>query len=838
MKYRVPKYLFISFVLAIIVSCNLFGPSTEPESDGTEDVLASLGINTNVAPRLDPSGNAVSPDVQPLGDAVISLDPYHEFFQAGINLTSYSPNPYYLLTEQYCSWAGNVLNAGQLWTDDWTTLPKKAVFGDFDGDGYDEMAMLVLVMADNKIELRTMDDKMQGFSLQKKTLENISATINPLADAYDATRFTLSTVYTLFDIQKGNLDEDSAEELVVVYHDTLYIYDDANHAYALITSKRFDNFVSRGSYTENKQTYVRAAIGDVDADGSNELVAVVSVHYDNIGIFVDVPFYVYDDVDNLSSYKTGMVRTGSSAGEKMYTAHVTTGNVDGVKGDEIIFSGSDAGDNATLMIFKWNSAEYTCLARASTINTPANSAVLNNDWYDFYTSVCANLDGSDRDSIVFNNEILRYGIPAGGASSVIHKPYGDWAAAWNKDHKYDLFADLIIAGNFDGNDEGREQVILMQDWQNEVDSDYSKPGILFCIERTTSGTIKQNMLAANVVTSYPTIARGNVDDDSPVIEYTGVHELVFSQPIVLAALASAPYHASVDYDGWEQEVSTEYGESNGVEQSSSNSVGFNVGVSIGVENDIIVFVTKVGGYSFKASIENSFTWAYSDSFSQEASYGFETPGGEDMVVFTAIPYDVYYYRFKSSKDPSLTGKVFSLNVPRSPIMTSAERSFYNSHNGDGEDIDARVFAHTIGQPATYPDLLRIDNMSNVAGAHFEYYGPKNITVGVGSGASSQGIDIAVSQGSSFAYNLDVKLETELNVGSVTVGASAGLSYGHEASSTITDGTSFAGAVPNIPASFYDTSLAFSWRLGAWEYVLGEQNFIVVNYLVSNGSQLP
>ena len=444
-----------------------------------------------------------------------------------------------------------------------------------------------------------------------------------------------------------------------------------------------------------------------------------------------------------------------------------------------------------------------------------------------FSIACADLRGERKDLIIFGNEIIEYGVRTAGGNSVLFEPYGNAALFGDYDHQ--IYADQIAVGNFDQNQYGKEQIICLET------SKPSSPEKLYKISVGSSGLIERTMLKDKLdsAVTYPIVAAGNVDNDSPILEYTGKHDVGFSTPVILSVLASPPYYSSVDYAGNQSFAATEYGQAKEKEVEKTNSVGFSVGVSFGYEFELSVFGIKFGGVEFSLAVENSFQWSFSKSVSIEKSYGIVTPGGEDAVLFSAIPYDIYYYTVISSPFPDDIGKEISVNVPREPMILPCELNYYNKNNGDGIDIDKSVLPHTIGNPFSYPSQDSLKNLSNLSSSEgkLELYGPNWLGVSAGNQFGNQSIQYTTSAGESFDYQLSATFEVVTTVGNVKAGVSAGTQYGYQCSTTLSESTIFSGSVPNIPPDQYKADLSYNWMLAGYSYKAGDQKFFVVNYLV-------
>jgi hypothetical protein len=315
------------------------------------------------------------------------------------------------------------------------------------------------------------------------------------------------------------------------------------------------------------------------------------------------------------------------------------------------------------------------------------------------------------------------------------------------------------------------------------------------------------------------IAALNVDDDSPILEYRGEHELLFGDPTVLAVLAAPPYHEGVDQNI--EACGTTFGRTTSTGVESSSSIGFSVGFSIGYEWEDIFGISKV---SFKMTTTQAWSWMSSSSMEVSRSIAYNGGPDEDKVIFTAVPFDVYYYTILTSPNPEDVGNIMSVNVPREMQTLSVEREFYNSNNGDAPDVDETVLRHVIGDVDSYASPSERD-------ALLEEWGlvSGESPVGVGSGSITVTVDLTEGQGSGTSYDFDFTIESEVGLGGVTMGMSLGFQYGYEYWETNSESTFFEGTVGDIPSASFTPDLAYTFGLFAYPFEHEGQKFTVVSY---------
>ena len=171
---------------------------------------------------------------------------------------------------------------------------------------------------------------------------------------------------------------------------------------------------------------------------------------------------------------------------------------------------------------------------------------------------------------------------------------------------------------------------------------YSAYGVLGGI----GGELFEASLTQEAGTTYsetlnPTaLAFVDVDIDTVLIEYSGIHYLTYSDPKVLAIIAAAPYFEDVDiceYDyAWQN--STSYSRISGGGHTDLVAVDLEIGAYIAAG------VTGGGKkFEYEASLNFTLEWEKETTKSTEYELTFETSQDEDAVAFFSIPTENYVY---------------------------------------------------------------------------------------------------------------------------------------------------------------------------------------------------
>jgi hypothetical protein len=388
----------------------------------------------------------------------------------------------------------------------------------------------------------------------------------------------------------------------------------------------------------------------------------------------------------------------------------------------------------------------------------------------------------------------------------------------------------IVAGDLDG--DGTDEIAGYQDVYGLEGGKIVRPFGNDVLGDWDSSKLERIALPVTSDPRDPTLCLANLDDDSLVVEYEGV-EMVWSNPVAMAFLASPPYWAGFNDDGSGQ---TTFGHSSGVSSTAQFTFGVSVGASVGF--DLTVLGT---GGSAKASIEQSVNASYSYGVSFTENVAYKANPGEDKVVFTSIPYDLYSYSVLSSPTADFygeaVGEMLHIMLPRKPAIYQMERQYFNDHNGDGYDIPATTASHTLGDPLSYPseaerNTLQLETAS--LGGLFSSYSQN---VGVGDSSTVIGMQQLTTETTSLGWETKIKIEATAQVAGAQIGGSVSASFGASLTNTVTEGTSVEGSVPDISTGDFSAELGFHWGLMAYPVhdVANEQGYSVITYWVESNS---
>lgn len=812
--------LFLLLVLLLSVSCNLSNSNSggNPESqdptdqtdptdpiDDTEEqlsMLENLGIDTSIGGPSDPNGNPLPSGYHPLGESIGSFAEKAEIFLAGNERSGYYNTLYDDGSQGYAA-----LRQASEGNFNWQNYPKKALAADVDGDGVDEIMVLLADLSTGNIEFILLDHNGSydgGLSRKSFPVANLQGELTGTANSGSSN--TWENYYARFDAASGNVDNDPREELILIIGHQLWIFDD-NAA----------NFTQLVSYTATDHdpgstTFLRGELGDIDLDGRDEIWLANGEGNTNI----TAQYLIFDDlVENpamSSPLYSGALRSGSGD-YVLSAADLAVGDFDADGLVEAAFAGrGGVGNN------NYSSSHVTLVLDVSmNFSSQLEVAMAPNGQADDYTDgakyaisgvVSVALLGGKQDFIATYNDIYRLASDGG---QLEHTPWWGNEAISGLGVNFSTdnypWLDLIASGDVTG--DGREDIVYLT-WDEDQ---------LYIISSNDQGSLvlKDNFYVNSGQNGSFALCLPNVDADSPVLKYHD-HELLFTDPIVLQVLASPPYYAGINQTGT---GSTSFSFSEGTSSTTGSSHGLSVGYTLGAGFDALLVEAEV-----KTTVENSFSWGTSITNEIVETTQFTTSLGQDMVVFTAIPFDVYYYEVLSSADASQVGDIVTINVPRTPRSYSQTVDLFNSHCKTMQINDA-VLKHQLGDPLSYATLSDRNALMDIGKGMFSQQG---VSVGQGNSGNTNSIEMTAANTSTFEYGLSVSLESEIQAGGIIAGNSVGYQYGFEYSQSILNGTAISGTVPNLPVDA-EGQLVFQWGIMAYPVVHQGQEFTVVSYWV-------
>jgi hypothetical protein len=831
------------------VDASADGPDAAEAAKPTTEraMFAALGVDTTTSPRtyLDRQGtvHTLGDAYNPLGRGTRSLRPLSEIYLAGRTLMGASGNQFLLDDGKNAptQHALALTDANESWTSN-TFL--RSIAADIDGDGIDEVV--------NVYWIESLKELHANIVRCTSGCTGNGGTFTRSGDAVllvqDGTKTPVGRDWFVRGIAAADVDGDGKQELVITNFGGIDV--------CAATSTGF-SCTPHGANPSQKMSVTRAHLDDNPEKTNDDVVvawsdgalAYVSIYDGTPNAFAanaftstshdPTPLAVkFLGETNLTSYVEAFVAAGDfdiDGRDEILLAAARVGSVqhdlvlmDDASTSYRFFKGfrldlGDSGGNPYVGFFP--NPRNNLFRPALSVFTKRGSTTDPTAPYEKAIYAGAYVVDGVSNILTSDTPSLPQGVDLANKTTATFMGYFETGGGGYNHAPWD-----VVAGDIDGT--GHDTLVSLWDQTNEqtVNESAFVPPTLAKLA-FDSGTGKWPRWTNFVTTTggdapvtgeydgtYGAgLALPNVDRDSPVVQYMGQHELLFSTPRVLAVLAAAPFFQGVNGTG--SVTSIAFG--TGMGYDADSTIGVTWGVSIGYEAPNVFGLSKA---SWKLSFNNAVDWISSSSLTLTETKTW-TAGNEDAVVFQVIPFDVYYYKVVSSPDPADFAKPLTVNVPRKLTTYKVPVALYNSSILDGPTIGPALLTHTVGQPASYPtqNACAAATGNGTFGTtaflvdpnHWCFASSMASEVGVGTG--SVGFTIArsmtSSEGEKTDYNVD--FETEAGAGGFTFGASVGFHWGYSYTVDATKSYSFSGTVADLP----DTTHGYKFGLMAHDGVL-------------------
>ncbi len=361
------------------------------------------------------------------------------------------------------------------------------------------------------------------------------------------------------------------------------------------------------------------------------------------------------------------------------------------------------------------------------------------------------------------------------------------------------------------------------------------------------------------------IAMPDTDNDSIYLKYNR-HKFFWSDPVIVAALASPPYFGALPSENYTNSQTT-YGKT--ISSSTGQSNSFTVGAGAYVSTEIKGGALDCSGvFEYEGEAMRHSTLENEKNIEVSYTQSFATSGGEDTVVLSTVGYDAYEYTaYYPGADGTVKTTPYIVYVPRGGTSSVKIASlnyedylelipYANTALPRLED----VFTHKVGKPETYPHA-EIDNFNIVRNSIMTY--PNAAAFPSNAGSQTLAMDITeettsvTSTGSEVTAKIGGGYESEAddifglaNMG-VKITAGSISEKAHESGKITANavGTSFEGTVfgqndgMNVSGSGLKKA-DFNWRLMRYVYNsnpsksedVRTQEFPVITYITSGVTQ--
>lgn len=818
------------------------GSSAAPAEPPTDPValaaaLTTLGVDITQTPRIGEAGTGLE-DYSPLGTVWDASSPA-ELLVAGIPMKALKnadllwfqdagvdgPDDLKPLADADAPWVNEAIEDVHVYAS------KRAfVTADLDGDGFDEVAAVRIV--GGSLFLETWEDLEDPGKLQPDHVQHY------LGDFGGVLSVSLAA---------GDFDGDAHSELLVGYtypgSAVVEIYDESEFGYAVIPGS---TRVLAPQSLESSLSLVLAA-GNMDEDQSYEAVVVLNEHQEGGG---STAFLAFDDVGHdFAELFGGPVEhvieddDGNFVGvDVAVVASATFGDFDGDGFDELALGGLTDTSPGQCEPSLYVGMAYEDLLHGGALY--ATTSFLS-PWFDcedngfelgFAHLLAADIDGNLIDELVINRHVLQLDPEAGELWTPVldgqanPKPILLPEDAFFEDQNTGPFTrstSTMAVGDIMAN--GREEILILRQG-------------LFAGVRVFGQTLdlggdpifEELGEVPGALSDFdpgkglnPIILTPDCDNDSITMVREDVeHEVVFTEPIVLAVLAAPPTVGGVQQN-YADSVTT-YGNTTSSGSSQDATMTYKASAHVGIKFNGGLITQS--GFEMKATVTAAASATVGTAYNLSESVFFTTGAQEDSVVFTCIPMDRYIYRVVRHYDEELLDAVVTVDLPRTPVTIQVEREFYNESIAEGAPvINASVLQHTVGDITSYPTKAK--KVQLVLG-HDGISASSTVNVGAGSGSSTQTLELEESTSFEAALELGFEFAMETTAATVTAGFSVGSSSKAAFQTSIGSSTSWSGTVGDIaPVDFPDNSYQYGLFTYYYSDPVSGQKFQVVNYWV-------
>ena len=853
--------ILLSLIMAMTTLLTAFPVSAAAEEvpqDTTGDIFDGLGFNKS------------RPDDQ--NDRANTLRPYGE------NADMFTVNELYTLEYNSGRMEANVYGHERKTRDEWdieniasstggwytsgitANSRVEAMEGDFAGDGKpDQVALFVAnpVGPVWKYTLGVSDAYHRGAGELPVTWIDISKDFSSLVLVEET-----DDLVNLMKIATGDINGDGRDEIVVLLPDeanssvkaVAYSFNGArwSSGSTLISMPGSAGGVRLGTGIGNNESVAYSlAVGDLDGDGYDDVAVAASavlyggfnqpvnsnaacmVYMGQQGRTCDVPLTVQKSESNDVRYSGFGVGIADADGDNRNELIVGAYQVEDQPGNSNYYDLQ----GFIGWFYKYEGGESMELQPGGLDAAQADQnsyrpVEYSDRFVDAVAVTAAEYDGIGTTPIVFLN-FAEYCVDSSTGRYVIRRGIGSV--------RYQSFQvrPATLEGGNSEHDDGLHTGLIVR----YKDSDGT--WILHQFYGTDQGRTKYPGVRLETAKPIP-FALPDTDNDSVYLKYKA-YTFGYTDPVVIAALASPPYYKDLqhleDAGDYRLGSSTSYEKSTSSSEGTTNSRTINVGAYINFELQAGCKYAKAV-LEAEANYNHGWTEQMDKVKTVTQSIEYTTMGGQDSVVLVTVPMDVFVYDMYAPADE--TGSRYEVSDLRVVVPYEARSSVISAETYDTireayphilPNISGEVFTHTIGYPSTYPDSPEGYEDSTTAEILSASEGNSSITSSISfekeeTSITSQSNSIDGKAGGGGVGGDDNHFEIKLT---------AGISGGYEQTAgqikTTVTGSTYTGTVYGIPRSV-GGDYRFGWRMLYYNYKNEIVNFPVVTYVVTGQNSPP
>ncbi len=744
----------------------------------------------------------------------------------------------------------------------------------------------------------------------------------------------------MYDIAAGDMDGDGYDEIAVYASNKVYVYSFVNGVLSSpiekATAAPSGVNENNGKYKKLKTAVVTLAFGDLNTDDKDELVIAENIGYGATNIDTG-KVGIYRLETNESTKKNTLVKAmkddislavpGSSgifnAAPMVRYANVATGDIDGDYQDELVIAGyiSSKMPNATCnrgdiayMIVKGGSDNQFTHSDWKAVDKSKNRIDLLDRVVDNKDQLippvaltCAATQGVGYAEQVFLGGYL-YSVTGANEQKTNVENYSLNALtriSTNREYKKDngdkankeeIFVVNVVAGNFNGNRNGQEQIVYAFGMKHDdsdrywydigylnkkapgpTDADKSS-GYWYGQEQVMNYESSYNRDSSKARASlYLSLAAVDCDDDSTLMRYKG-QTVTWTKPEVLTVLQSAPYFQDLqDTRDYINQGQTGYGKGSSSSSSAIAGTSLKVGTYVSFEQDFSVFGVKVASIQAEAQSTHEFEYEFQSTKEKSIEVRYSGSAGDDYAVVYAVPYMEYQYetwvpgytlqgdnyvkylntylsqklgkpeseitkeqRDKAAEELGVTQNTTvegswqpsSVMVPMTPANVLITVDDYDAIAEQTEGLEP-IRGNILNSTPGEPATY--DKINSRSGSFTQIGNQQRVTTAEGGNVSLEATTTDTTA-HTFAYNYEFEAKAGAGAGGVTVGVLAGLGTTAGGGISSSQSNSYSATVDNLPkdASKY----GFAWQFGYRKAKLNNNDVLVLEYQLDDVAQPP
>ena len=493
----------------------------------------------------------------------------------------------------------------------------------------------------------------------------------------------------MYDIAAGDMDGDGYDEIAVYASNKVYVYSykknsatDTNLTLGLVATKETAtptfNKTLEDKYKKLGTAVVTLAFGDLNADDKDELVIAENIGYGANNIETG-KVGIYSLTSNKTLHEEKIISLKYNDQAMVRYSNVATGDIDNDYKDELIIAGYISANALGQAVMGKDTVAYRVVDGTDTGYTVGDWKTTSFVKKDLLGRVvdntsqlippvsltCAATQGvGHAEQIFLAGCLYSYSSNDGNLTKLTEMSTNREYKKDNgsKANKEEIFVVNVVAGNFNGNRNGQEQIVYAFGMKHDDSDRYwydigyinkkapgpenanQSSGYWYGQEQVmnyeSSYNRDQNKSRASL---YLSLAAVDCDNDSTLMRYKG-QTVTWTKPEVLTILQSAPYFQDLqDTRDYLNQGQTAYGKGSSSGTSGTAGGSLKLGTYVSFEQDFSVFGVKVASIEAEAQSTHAFTYDYEHTKTKELNITYSGSAGDDYAVVYAVPYMEYQY---------------------------------------------------------------------------------------------------------------------------------------------------------------------------------------------------